>query len=64
MSSHRKCTFTKRPILSDEKGSVQLYLAELTQEGRASGKVKILDICESIRATGKIDELLYEMESN
>ncbi|OQS54801.1 rps21 [Ecytonucleospora hepatopenaei] len=62
MSSHRKCIFTKRPILPKERDGVQLFLAELDSNGRLTGKTNMVDICGSIRRTGEIDSLLLEKE--
>lgn len=62
MANHRKCMFTQRPILPNEKDSVQILIAELDKDGRTTGKVKMVDVCGSIRKTGEIDALLTETE--
>ncbi|KAL6122667.1 rps21 [Nucleospora cyclopteri] len=59
----RKCKFTNRPILPKERDSVQIHLAELNEFGRATGQVKIVDVCGDVRRTGRVDSLLYESES-
>ncbi|ORD99811.1 hypothetical protein A0H76_126 [Hepatospora eriocheir] len=58
----RKCDFTNYPILPNDCSSVQICLAQLDGEGKATENISIIDICGSVRKSGKVDRLLYESE--
>lgn len=54
----RMCTFTNRTIDAKDRSSVQIVLAKLDSEGRATEDVEIVDIAGCIRKTGEVDKLL------
>jgi hypothetical protein len=56
----RMCTFTKRPIDSKDRSSVQIPLVKLGANGVSTGEIEIIDVCGSIRQTGEIDNFLFE----
>lgn len=61
MSFERRiCSFTKRPIASSDKSSVQVTLAEIGIDGRLNGKLTVLDIAGVVRKNGLSDGYLYE----
>lgn len=61
MFRQRICDFTNTPISSIDRASVQLTFAELDDEGKPTGEIRILDCCGKVRKEGKVDEILYEM---
>lgn len=61
MSFERRiCSFTKRPIASSDKSSVQLTLAEIGIDGRITGNISVYDIAGVVRKNGLSDGYLYE----
>lgn len=60
----RMCAFTNRTIDAKDRSSVQILLAQLDSEGRATGEVDIVDVCGSIRKSGEVDQLLLEYSRN
>ena len=56
----RICQFTSRPINPKDRASVQILLAQLDSTGKMTEDVEILDVTGSVRASGNIDELLYD----
>lgn len=60
----RMCTFTNETINAKDRGSVQLFLAQLDANGRATGEVDIVDIAGCIRQSGEVDALLLEYSRN
>ncbi|EOB13269.1 Ribosomal protein S21e [Nosema bombycis CQ1] len=56
----RMCSFTKRPIASCDKSSVQITLAELGADGRLTGNVSVYDVAGVVRKNGLSDGYLYE----
>ncbi|KAK1350914.1 40S ribosomal protein S21 [Hamiltosporidium tvaerminnensis] len=56
----RLCSFTGRPIAYNDRSSVQITLAELDSEGKATGNTIFYDCCGSVRRAGIIDELLFK----
>ena len=57
-----KCDFTNRPIYSNDKNSVQILLADIDNNGRATGKNKIINISGQVRENGFSDRYLFESE--
>lgn len=60
----RMCAFTNRTIDAKDRSSVQILLAKLNSEGRATEEVDIIDIAGCIRKTGEVDALLLEYSRN
>ncbi|KAI5172258.1 small subunit ribosomal protein S21e [Nematocida sp. LUAm3] len=56
----RKCAFTKRPISSQDKSSVQYTMGILNEQGRYIGQDVIVSVCGSVRKDGAADMLLYK----
>ncbi|TBU20088.1 hypothetical protein CWI38_0134p0030 [Hamiltosporidium tvaerminnensis] len=44
----RLCSFTGRPIAYNDRSSVQITLAELDSEGKATGNTIFYDCCGSL----------------
>ncbi|TBT99223.1 CDK-activating kinase assembly factor MAT1 [Hamiltosporidium magnivora] len=55
----RLCSFTGRPIAYNDRSSVQITLAELDSEGKATGNTIFYDCCGSVRRAGIIDDDSY-----
>lgn len=60
----RMCTFTNRTIDAKDRSSVQILLARLDSNGRATEDVDIVDVAGCIRKTGEVDALLLEYSRN
>jgi hypothetical protein len=56
----RICDFTQRPIDSKDRGSVELLFADLDEEGKYTGEVKIVYASGEIRRSGNVDGQLHE----
>jgi hypothetical protein len=56
----RICSVTGIPISSLDKGSVQITLAELNQDGQVTGGITIYNISGCARKKGIADGLLLE----
>lgn len=60
----RVCTFTNQTIAAKDRASVQLVLAKLDANGRATEESEIVDISSFLRKTGEVDSLLLEYSRN
>jgi hypothetical protein len=56
----RICSVTGVPIPSLDKGSVQVTLAELNEDGQVTGGITIYNVSGDARRKGIADELLLE----
>ena len=54
----RKCSYTNRLISAKDHASVQLSVAELDQEGKATGSVKKYVLSGYLRKVGESDSAL------
>jgi hypothetical protein len=60
MFERRICSFTKRPIASCDKMSVQITLADLDESGRINDQISTYDVCGVVRKNGLSDGYLYD----
>lgn len=64
MFERRNCSFTKRPIASCDKSSVQITLADIDEIGRLSGSITTYDVSGVVRKNGLSDSYLYDAVYN
>ncbi|XP_055333516.1 40S ribosomal protein S21-like [Paramacrobiotus metropolitanus] len=57
----RKCSSTNRLISAQDNASIQINLAELDSEGKATGKVKAYAICGEVRRMGESDDSISRL---
>ncbi|WUR02355.1 ribosomal protein eS21 [Vairimorpha necatrix] len=60
MFERRICSFTKRPIASSDKSSVQITLADIDENGRLLNTISTYDVCGVVRRNGLSDGYLTD----
>merc|ERR1712007_71870 len=57
----RKCSATNRIIKAKDHGSVQISIAKVDENGRATGENQVYALCGFIRAMGESDDSLNRL---
>lgn len=57
----RKCSATNRIIKANDHGSVQISIAKVDENGRATGENQSYALCGFVRARGESDDSLNRL---